>query len=143
MKIEIKSRFSLEILFSHECEDNSVAITLAAAINAKADLRNANLRNADLRTADLYGENLYGADLSGADLYKSKHDLPIFRLDIGIYDVSFCYGILKIGCKSFPIVQWENFTDDEISKMDNEALEFWKTHKDMIMLICKTIGARK
>jgi len=93
MKIEIKSRFSLEVLFSHECEDNSIAITLAAAINAKAnlyganlyganlygadlygadlrgaDLRGANLRGADLRGADLYGANLYGADLHGADL---------------------------------------------------------------------------
>ena len=68
MKIEIKSRFSLEVLFSHECEDNSVAITLAAAINAKADLRGADLYGADLRGADLYGANLRGADLYGADL---------------------------------------------------------------------------
>ena len=93
MKIEIKSRFSLEILFSHECEDNSVAITLAAAINAKAnlyganlyganlygadlrsanlrsaDLRSANLRSANLRSANLYGANLYGADLRSANL---------------------------------------------------------------------------
>ena len=73
MKIEIKSRFSLEVLFSHECEDNSVAITLAAAINAKtdlrgADLRGANLRGADLRGADLRGANLYGANLYGANL---------------------------------------------------------------------------
>ena len=79
MKIEIKSRFSLQILFSHECEDNSVAITLAAAINAKADLRSADLRSAnlrsadlrsaDLRSADLYGADLYGADLRSANLY--------------------------------------------------------------------------
>ena len=69
MKIEIKSRFSLEVLFSHDCEDNSVAVTLAAAINAKADLRSANLGDADLRSANLYGANLYGADLRGADLY--------------------------------------------------------------------------
>ena len=68
MKIEIKSRFSLEILFSHECEDNSVAITLAAAINAKADLRSANLYDADLYGADLRSANLYGADLRSADL---------------------------------------------------------------------------
>ena len=68
MKIEIKSRFSLQILFSHECEDNSVAITLAAAINAKANLRSADLRSADLRSADLYGANLYGANLRSADL---------------------------------------------------------------------------
>ncbi len=69
MKIEIKSRFSLEVLFSHECEDNSVAITLAAAINAKADLRGADLYGANLRGADLYGADLRGADLRGADLY--------------------------------------------------------------------------
>ena len=84
MKIEIKSRFSLEILFSHECEDNSVAITLAAAINAKADLygadlrgadlrganlRRANLRSANLRSANLGDADLYGADLRGANLY--------------------------------------------------------------------------
>ena len=70
MKIEIKSRFSLEVLFSHECEDNSVAITLAAAINAKTDLRGADLYGANLYGAktDLRGANLYGADLRGADL---------------------------------------------------------------------------
>ena len=73
MKIEIKSRFSLEVLFSHECEDNSVAITLAAAINAKANLGyanlyGANLRGADLRGADLGDANLRGADLGDADL---------------------------------------------------------------------------
>ena len=73
MKIEIKSRFSLEVLFSHECEDNSVAITLAAAINAKtnlygADLRSANLYGADLRSANLYGADLRSANLRSADL---------------------------------------------------------------------------
>ena len=68
MKIEIKSRFSLEILFSHECENNSVAITLAAAINAKANLYGANLYAANLRSANLYGADLRGADLYGANL---------------------------------------------------------------------------
>ena len=78
MKIEIKSRFSLEVLFSHDCEDNSVAVTLAAAINAKA-----NLRGADLRGADLYGANLYGADLRSANLGdagKLTGDRPYFAV---------------------------------------------------------------
>ena len=69
MKIEIKSRFSLEVLFSHECEDNSVAITLVAAINAKANLYGADLRSANLGSADLRSANLYGADLRSANLY--------------------------------------------------------------------------
>ena len=93
MKIEIKSRFSLQILFSHECEDNSVAITLAAAINAKAnlygadlygaDLRSANLRGADLRSANLRSANLRSADLYGADLGESGKltgDRPYFAV---------------------------------------------------------------
>ena len=88
MKIEIKSHFSLQILFSHECEDNSVAITLAAAINAKANLYGADLRSADLRSADLYGAdlrsaNLYGANLYGADLGESGKltgDRPFFQV---------------------------------------------------------------
>ena len=93
MKIEIKSRFSLEVLFSHECEDNSVAITLAAAIHAKANLRSADLRSADLYGADLrsanlgdanlYGANLYGANLYGANLGdagKLTGDRPYFAV---------------------------------------------------------------
>ena len=83
MKIEIKSRFSLQILFSHECEDNSVAITLAAAINAKANLyganlRSANLGDADLRSADLRSANLYGANLGDAG--KLTGDRPYFAV---------------------------------------------------------------
>ena len=84
MKIEIKSRFSLEILFSHECEDNSVAITLAAAINAKADLRSANLYDADLYGADLRSANLYGANLYGANLYGANlGDANLYGANLG------------------------------------------------------------
>ena len=98
MKIEIKSRFSLEVLFSHECENNSVAITLAAAINAKANLYGANLYGADLRSANLYGAdlrsadlgdanlrsaNLYGADLRSANLYGAN----LYGADLGDADL--------------------------------------------------------
>ena len=69
MKIEIKSRFSLEVLFSHECEDNSVAITLAAANLGDANLRGADLGDADLGDANLHGANLGDADLRAANLY--------------------------------------------------------------------------
>ena len=73
MKIEIKSRWSGEVLFAHECKQNDMIKTLRAAFEAKADLRGANLHGADLYGADLggadlCGANLYGADLGGADL---------------------------------------------------------------------------
>jgi hypothetical protein len=68
MKIEIKNRWSLEVLFAFECKDNTIALTLKAALEAKADLYGANLRGANLRGANLRGANLYGADLYGANL---------------------------------------------------------------------------
>ena len=68
MKIEIKNRWSLEVLFAFECKDNTIALTLKAALEAKANLRGANLRGANLYGADLYGANLRGANLYGANL---------------------------------------------------------------------------
>jgi hypothetical protein len=64
MKIEIKNRYSNNVLFAHEAEENSLSITLLAALKAGADLRGADLRGANLR-----GVNLYGADLRGVNLY--------------------------------------------------------------------------
>jgi uncharacterized protein YjbI with pentapeptide repeats len=68
MKIDIRSRFTGEILFSHECENNTIAITLLAAVELKAYLYGANLRGANLRGAYLEGANLIGAYLEGAYL---------------------------------------------------------------------------
>ena len=78
MLIEIKSRWSNAIIFSHDCEGNTIKTTLLEAIKGgaylrgaylrDADLRGADLRDADLRDADLSGANLRDADLSGAYL---------------------------------------------------------------------------
>ena len=78
-KIELK-RINGEIIFSHECEDNSVAKTIDALriSGAEFDLSGAYLRYADLRNADLRGADLRGADLSGAylsDAYLRYADL--------------------------------------------------------------------
>ena len=68
MKIEIKNRFNGSVLFAHDVEENSLAITLRMAIKSRANLSRANLSDADLSGADLSGANLSRADLSGADL---------------------------------------------------------------------------
>ena len=74
MKIEIKDRHYNSVLFAHDCEENSLKITLQMALKSSANLRGADLRGADLyganlRGANLRGADLYGADLRGADLY--------------------------------------------------------------------------
>jgi hypothetical protein len=69
LRIEIKSRFGGKVLFAHEQEENSMKITLEAAVKVKADLRYADLRYADLRYVILSSVDLSGADLCFADLY--------------------------------------------------------------------------
>ena len=68
MKIEIKNRWTNEVIFSHDCENNTVKITVLESIKSGADLRRANLSGADLSGANLIGADLSGADLRRADL---------------------------------------------------------------------------
>ena len=66
MKIQIKHRFDLSVIF--ECEAENMKIAVEMAIKAKADLRSADLNSADLRYADLSSADLRSADLRYADL---------------------------------------------------------------------------
>ena len=68
MNIQIKSRFSAEVLFEHDCENNSIRLTLELAIKSRANLSGADLSRANLSGANLSRANLSGADLSGANL---------------------------------------------------------------------------
>ena len=68
MNIQIKSRLSAEVLFEHDCENNSIRLTLELAIKSGADLSGADLSCANLSCASLSGANLICANLSGANL---------------------------------------------------------------------------
>ena len=67
-KIKIKDRFNNEVIYSHECKNNTLKITCMKAVFDKISLYGADLYGADLRGADLYGADLRDADLRGADL---------------------------------------------------------------------------
>jgi len=49
------------------------------------------------------------------------------------YSVVFTAKYIKIGCKIYSVEKWENFTDDEIKKMDKGALEWWNRWKEFIL----------
>ncbi len=66
MKIQIKNRFDLNIIF--ETDADSLKIAVEIAVKSGADLYGANLYGANLSGANLSGADLYGADLSGANL---------------------------------------------------------------------------
>ena len=96
MKIEIRNRWTNEVIYSAEAESLKAALATCAKLGANlrsanlsgANLSGANLRSAILSGADLSGANLrsadlYGADLYGADLYGAKgSELAISRTRI-------------------------------------------------------------
>ena len=65
--IEIKNIYG-DVLFSHTAENNSITLTVEAAVSCGVSLSKANLAGACLAWADLDGADLEGADLEGADL---------------------------------------------------------------------------
>jgi hypothetical protein len=44
---------------------------------------------------------------------------------------------IKIGCELHSISEWESFSDDEIDKMDDAALAWWRIWKEPILAIAK------
>ena len=60
IKIQIKDTQG-RVLYEHECENNTIKLTLEQALRRRVDLRGADLRFANLRGADLRGADLRGA----------------------------------------------------------------------------------
>ncbi|WP_307005596.1 hypothetical protein [Acinetobacter baylyi] len=44
---------------------------------------------------------------------------------------------MKIGCQEHKVQDWKSFTDQEISRMDSDALTFWNQHKVMLLAACE------
>ena len=68
IKIEIKNRWTGNILFEYLSENNTIKKTVSEAIKSGANLCEADLCGANLRGANLRGANLCEADLCGANL---------------------------------------------------------------------------
>ena len=111
---------------------------LSSANLRGANLRGANLSYADLSYADLSYANLKGADLSYANLRDTiGNGREIKSLQIGTYNISYTKDIISIGCKTYTLEQWKNFTDVEIDNMNSEALKWWKLNKELIITLVK------
>ena len=65
--IQIKS-LSGSVIFEHTAENNTVTLTVEAAVSCGVSLANADLAGACLSCADLAGANLIGANLEDADI---------------------------------------------------------------------------
>ena len=119
IKIEIKSLLS-EVLFTYECNDNTIKKTIEKAIGEDADLRGANLRDANLSDADLSDADLRGADLRDAK-NKEKSYLPIFCK----WSHSIKGDLILIGCKENTIKEWDKFfKSDKVFDTERNTEEF-------------------
>jgi len=97
-KIEIKSIFG-NVLFTHECEDNTIAKTVEEAVKSYADLRYADLSSADLRSANLSSANLSSAELSYAKT--DKRYIQIGCIGSSKRVTTYCFEDDQITCGCF------------------------------------------
>ena len=111
-------------------------ITNEVLLTTRGDsLQGANLQGANLRWADLRCANLREANLQGANLRWANLPTDVIRIDGMRWDVTILYGYMRIGCQHHHVDDWDKFTDDEISKMDSKALEFWQANKQKLITI--------
>ena len=134
--MKILNKWTFKVIFENQKETIKETVEDANLIGANlicANLEDANLRGANLRGANLRGANLIGANLIGANLEGANGNLRELKtMQIETYSISFTKDILQIGCKRFSHTEWENFSDDEINKMDKQALSFWYKWKNFI-----------
>ena len=115
---------------------------LSGAVLSGADLSGVYLRGADLSGADLRSVYLRGADLSGANLWNTiGNQVEIFTFQTNKYPVVIYQDRIQIGCKNFSQSEWFNFSDDEITEMDTEALDWWCTHKQHVKIWCEMVNS--
>ena len=144
MKFEIKDRCDFRTLFSLETETFKACVKAAVHNGAdlcEADLRRADLCGANLREADLCEADLCEANLCRADLRGANIDGEIIqRPPISVANITYWCLItddrMRLGCKLHTHNEWQNFNDGEISAMDDDALDFWKTWKEPLLAMC-------
>jgi hypothetical protein len=99
-----------------------------------ANLSNANLSRAKLRRANLSDADLTGANITDANITFCKPDgIRIKRISLPKYNVNILDNhTIAIGCQQHHIDLWKSFSDDQIDQMDDDALQWWNTHKTTI-----------
>ena len=127
--IEIKN-YKGDVLMKVEAD-------LSGANLSGADLSGADLRGADLRGADLRGAYLRGAYLRGEKLKTS----PVFISGL-TWEIVITNSYMTIGCQRHTHENWTAFDDSTISKMEKRALEFWKKHKEILLVLCADMASK-
>lgn len=141
MNIEIKCRFSGSVLFLHEHIENTMKLTVDAAVKARANLARAYLAGANLDGANLAGANLARANLYGANLYgEALTKAPLSLLNL-TWPVLITEGYMRIGCQRHAHSEWADFDSAAIGRMESRASYFWTQWRDVLLTMCKQHSA--
>ena len=121
------------------CRADLSGANLSGAVLCGADLRRADLSGAVLCGADLSGADLRravlsGADLSGAVLWSTTGDGKYIRsMQLPVYNVAVVGEVVQIGCQQHTIEEWAKFSVLRIAKMDEQAIGWWHTYKELVL----------
>ena len=115
---------------------------LSYANLSRADLRDADLSSTILSCANLRGADLRGANLIGSDLSNAAIDEPICRMDFGRWSICIRKDNTSIGCISRNNSWWLTATDDEIAKLDEDALSWWQIHGGAIKATIRCVEGK-
>ena len=138
--VEIKGRYAGVVLYTHNGNTLSRAdlrgVNLRGAYLRYTNLRGADLSGAYLFGANLSGANLFGANLSGANLFGQKIQKTPIQINNLTWDILITEHHMKIGCQVHTHQEWEDFTGDEISEMDESAFEFAEKWRSILLMMC-------
>ncbi len=114
---------------------------LSRADLLRADLSRANLYGADLSRANLYGADLRRDDLSranlfGANLYGQKIKKTPIQINNLTWDILITEHHMKIGCQVHTHQEWEDYSGDKISEMDDNAFKFAEKWRSILLMMC-------
>ena len=121
-KHEIKNRWTNEVLFTCDAPEGMESGMIA--------------RHA-VETAIAQGANLWDANLRGANLRGAKN-APVIINGLRWMVYINGAGMMRIGCQNHSVERWKGFSDELISRMDSDALEFWNKYKVMLLAVCDT-----
>jgi hypothetical protein len=124
MNIEIRHRFTDNVMFARDAENMREAIE--KAVSAGANLARANLAGAYLAGANLAGANLDGETLSIA---------PVQVLGL-TWPVLITPEFMRIGCQRHSHADWEAFDRERIRSMSCAAEAFWDLWRTPLLILC-------
>ena len=142
MKIQIKRWDNNDVIFEHECNDNSIKLTLEKGVDAGisfnyAELNYAELNYAELNHAELNGAELNHAELNYAELNHAK--LPTGNVVINDkWHIHIRTNYIKIGCQKKDIDWWRKLST-EVAEEEFNSGAWWKQWKPIVLAIWESM----